>query len=369
MSSKNNSQLKYWVAFSLVYKVGPIKFAKIQQYFPSLEQAWQASFSELMQAGLDEKIANEIVIKRSEIDPDLEMEKLAAEQVSVLTLEDDDYPKLLREIYGAPYVLYYKGRLDFQADEFSLAVVGTRKFTSYGKQITSDIVQELAAQGLTIISGLALGIDALAHEATLKAEGRTIAVLGSGLDRDNIYPAFNRYLFDKIIYAGGLAVSEYPIGTTPTKFTFPQRNRIISGLSLGTLVIEAPETSGALLTAKHALEQNREIFATPGPIYATNSIGPNNLIKMGAKLVTEAVDVIEALDLNLVKDFVAAKKIVPDSASEAQILEHLNLEPIHVDELVRLTNLDTAVINSTLTLMEMKGRVRNLGGLMYVISR
>ena len=230
-------------------------------------------------------------------------------------------------------------------------------------------MSELTRAGLVIVSGLALGIDALAHESCLKFSGRTIAVLGSGLDETSIYPSHNRYLVNKIIDAGGLVLSEFPLGMEPLKHNFPLRNRVVSGLSRGVLVIEAPEDSGALITARNALEQNREVFAIPGSVYNSNSLGPNNLIKMGAKLVTNAEDVLEALDLSLVKEFVETKKIVPDSKEEAQVLQHLSHDSIHIDDLVRLTQLDTSVINSTLTLMEMKGRVRNLGGMQYVIAK
>ncbi|MBU4360357.1 DNA-processing protein DprA [Patescibacteria group bacterium] len=333
-----------------------------------MQQAWNASFNELRQAGLDEKTVDEIVLKRNEINLDKEMEKVQKEGLKILTLQDENYPKLLKEIYAPPALMYYRGQLSDEADDFSLGVVGTRKFTNYGKQITPQIVRGLTENGMVIVSGLALGIDSLAHEACLDAGGRTIAVLGSGLDKQSIYPSYNRYLADKILAQNGLVLSEYPIGMQPLRHNFPQRNRIVSGLSLGILVIEAPESSGALLTARYALEQNREVFAVPGTIYDKNAIGPNNLIKMGAKLVICAEDILEALDLNLVKDFVATKKIVPDSKEEAEILKHLSNEAIHIDQLARLTKFDTSVINSTLTLMEMKGRVRNLGSLMYVVS-
>ncbi len=374
MSSELDNQvvhldLPYWVGFSKMPKMGPTRFSRLCSYFENLEQAWQASMGELITAGLEENVAQEVIGLRNEIDLEQEMKKLAAEEISVLTILDDSYPKLLKEIYNPPAVLYYQGRLSPTEDEFSLAIVGTRKFSNYGAQVTPEITKELVRYNLVIVSGLALGIDSMAHEACLEVGGRTIAVLGSGLDRQSIYPSYNRYLADKIIKNNGLLLSEYPVGTQPLKHFFPQRNRIVSGLSLGVLVVEAPEDSGALLTARHALEQNREVFALPGSIYNQNSFGPHNLIKMGAKLVTRAEDVIEALDLNLVKDFVETRKIVPDSKEEAQILQHLSHEPVLVDDLVHLTKLDTALINSTLTLMEMKGRAKNLGGMRWVVGR
>ncbi|HPI67206.1 MAG TPA: DNA-processing protein DprA [bacterium] len=361
--------LPYWLAFNRLNGLGAIRLKKIFNFFHSMEIAWNAEAEDLLACGLEANLVEEIILTRHTVNPMAELEKMLAENISALTLADEDYPELLKQIYAAPAILYYKGQLDYKKDSFSLAVVGTRKCSAYGQQITPILVGDLAQAGLTIVSGLALGIDSLAHEATLKQADRTIAVLGSGLDEQHIYPSHNRYLSEKIINNGGALVSEYPPGTEPVRHNFPQRNRIISGLSLGTLVIEAPEDSGSLLTARFALEQNREVFAVPGSIFEPNCLGPNNLIRMGAKLVTKAEDVLEALDLNLIKEFVATKKIVPDSSEEAQILNFLSHEPIHVDELVRLSKLDAAVINSTLTLMEMKGRVRNLGSLRYVIGR
>lgn len=374
MSTLSTSQefrpdLPYWLAFNRVTGIGPVRLRKIFNFFPNLEVAWQAETNDLLAAGLEESIIEELFLKRRQINPQEELEKMLAANVLAITLADENYPELLKQIYAPPAVLYYKGQLDNKKDSFSLAVVGTRKCSTYGQQITPLLVSDLARAGLTIVSGLALGVDALAHEATLKESGRTIAVLGSGLDEKNIYPSYNRYLSEKIIASNGLLISEYPVGVEPLRNNFPQRNRIISGLSLGTLVIEAPEDSGALLTARFALEQNREVFAVPGSVFSEHSLGPHNLIKMGAKLIVSAADVLEALDLNLVKEFVSTKKIVPDSLEEAKILAHLSHEPMHVDELVRQTKLDASVINSTLTLMEMKGRVRNIGSMSYVLSR
>ena len=363
-----NPELRYWIGFSMLPKIGPMRMKRIWHYFQSMQLAWSADKVDLMQAGLEEQIAEEIILKRRDIDLNNILEIMARENIKAVTLADDFYPKLLQEIYAPPPILFYQGEFNSAKDEFSLAIVGTRKLSNYGRQVTPEITKALAESGLVIISGLALGIDSIAHETALESGGRTIAVLGSGLDREHIYPAANHNLCAKIIASGGAIISEYPPGTESLRQHFPQRNRIISGLSLGTLIIEAPEESGALLTARFALEQNREVFAIPGSIYSPNSLGPNNLIRMGAKLVTRAEDILEALDLNLVKEYVETKKIIPDSPEEAKILAHLSHDPIHFNELVKLTKLDTSVLNSTLTLMKMKGRVRNLGSLMYVIK-
>lgn len=369
MSNPAQADLKYWVALNRFQKIGPVRFQKLRQYFPDMQTAFLASGAELISAGLEEEIVLEFLAKRPEIEPDRELALMNQNEVQAVTLKDDDYPFLLKEIYQAPPVLYFKGLLHDERDNFAVSVVGTRKISAYGKRVVPDIVKELAGNGLTIVSGLALGIDALAHETACQAGGRTIAVLGSGLDEQSIYPSANRYLAHQIVSKGGLLVSEYPVQTAPLKHHFPYRNRIIAGLSRGTLVVEAPEDSGALLTARYALEQNREVFAVPGDIYAPNSLGPNNLIKMGAKLAVKAQDILETLNLELTSEYIQAREIVPASREEALILEILNLEPRHIDELIRGCQLDSATINSTLTLMEMKGRVRNLGGMRYAIVK
>ncbi|MFH1522719.1 MAG: DNA-processing protein DprA [Patescibacteria group bacterium] len=362
------NEIKYNIALNHFPKFGPRRFNKLAEYFPDLENAFKAPAIDLIKAGIENNIAEEFIAIRNSINPDQILEKLNRENIKVVTIDNNQYPKLLKEIYSPPPLLYYRGELDSK-DEFALGVVGTRKFTSYGEQITTQIVKDLVRHNLTIISGLAIGIDSLAHEATLEAKGRTIAVLGSGLDKQSIYPSLNRYLSDKIINSNGVIISEFPPGTQPLKHHFPQRNRIISGLSLGTLVIEAGEKSGALITANHALEQNREVFAVPGSIYSSTSKGPNKLIKLGAKTVTSAEDIIETLDLAYVSSYVESKKIIPETEEEKIIIPHLNYEPMHIDDIIRLTKLKTNVINSTLTIMEMKGMVKNLGGMQYVLAR
>lgn len=362
-------EIKYWLSMARIPGLGPARLRRIWEHFDSMKRAWEADLENLRGAGLEQKIAEDIVIMRSEINPDDELLKAERDGISIVTLADVNYPKLLKEIYSPPAILYYKGTLKGEGDEFAVAMVGTRKYSSYGKQVAMSIAGELANQGITTISGLAIGIDALVHEATVNNNGRTIAVLGSGIGEADIYPAINRYLAKKVIEKGGLVLSEYPSGTVPIKQNFPQRNRIISGLAVATLVIEAPESSGALLTAQYALEQNRDVMAVPGSIYSANAVGPNNLIKLGAKLVSSANDVLEALNMTRVKEFIDNRKIVPETKEEALVLEILTNEPTHIDELIKKTGLTTAQANSTLVLMEMKGKVRNIGNMMYVIAR
>jgi DNA processing protein len=362
------SDLKYWAALNAFQKFGPVRFNKIKKYFVNMEEAFKSSAKVLIAAGIEESVAEEFIIKRSQINPDKIMEELDREKISLLTIEDQNYSHLLKEIYNPPWLLYYKGNIDLN-NEFTIGVVGTRKISSYGRMVTESIVKDLINNNLTIVSGLALGVDSVAHETTVRSGGKTIAVLGTGLDRQSIYPSANKYLFDQIILNNGGIISEFPPGTQPLRYNFPLRNRIISGLSLGILVIEAGEKSGALITADLALEQNREVFAVPGSIFSESSKGPNRIIKLGARAVTSAQDIIEAFNLKQAISQIETKKIIPESKEEEIILSFLSHEPLHVDELRHLAKLDTSVINSTLTIMEIKGMVRNLGGMMYVLSR
>ncbi len=352
------NDLKYWVGFNNIITIGPCRFNRLLKYFSNLETAWLAPISELLRAGLEQKVVEEIISRRREIDPDRELKKVEKLGIKVITILAENYPPLLKEIYAPPPLLYCLGELDLNND-FPLAVVGRRKISNYGQQITSQLVSELVNCGLTIISGLALGVDAAAHQATIKSGGKTIAVLGSGLDL--IYPRANYHLAQNIIEAGGGIISEFPLGMPAFKSNFPQRNRIISGLSLGVLITEAGEKSGALITAKYALEQNREVFAVPGNIYTEGSGGTNKLIKMGAQLVTGAADILETLNLAQVKNFKAAKAILPETETEKLLLKLLADQELHIDKLVKLSRLDISVVNSTLAIMEMKGMIKNLG--------
>jgi len=292
---KKTQEQKYFNAFNLIGGIGSITFKKLLVYFKSLENAWSSNLTELSQAGLNRSVIEQIRKQRPRINPDLEMERLSKENIDLITINDKDYPKLLKEIYAPPALLYIRGQFKPE-DEFSLGIVGPRKLSFYGKQVAPLIAANLSRAGLTIVSGLAKGVDTLAHQSTLETGGRTIAVLGSGLDKRSIYPFQNKHLAEKIAQNGAV-ISEYPLGSSPLAQNFPQRNRIISGLSLGVLVIEAGEKSGALITAKDALEQNREVFAIPGSILNQTSIGTNNLIKMGAKLVSNIDDILEELKI------------------------------------------------------------------------
>ncbi|MFZ5559523.1 MAG: DNA-processing protein DprA [Patescibacteria group bacterium] len=286
------------------------------------------------------------------------------ENIGKITLQDKEYPSILKQIHDPPKELYIKGEIINQ-DKVAVAVVGTRKYTQYGKQVTFDIAGKLAKLGITIVSGLAKGIDTFAHQAALENGGRTIAVLGSGLDKKSFYPSSNYHLSEKISQHGAV-ISEYPPGTWGTQFTFPQRNRIISGLSLGVVVVEAPEESGALITAALALDQNREVFAIPGSIYEKNSYGTNQLIKMGAKLVTDVEDILEELNLSHLLT-TKKKRIKPENKEEEIIISILSAQPTHIDEIIKKSGLPASIVNSTLVILELKKAVRNLGRNNYIL--
>lgn len=283
------------------------------------------------------------------------------EHIDTITQNDQNYPALLAKIYGPPKQLYIRGTLP-PADSLYFAVVGTRLMSPYGKQVTHEIVRELARAGVVVVSGLALGIDGEAHRAALEVNGRTIAVLGSGIDRASVYPPEHRGLADQIVESGGAVLSEYPPETTPTKYSFPERNRIIAGMSVGVLVVEAKEKSGALITAQFALDEGREVCAIPGPITGETSRGPNALIATGARLVTGAPDILELLGMKE-----APRRTAPKlEPTETIIWNALSREPIHIDALVAATKLDIAALTSTLAIMEINGLVKNLGGMHFI---
>ena len=281
--------------------------------------------------------------------------------IYTINLESPAYPPLLREISNPPSLLYVRGTLP--ARSTCLAVVGTRRNTRYGQQVTAEFSNGLARAGLCIVSGLALGIDGLAHEAALTAKGQTIAVLGSGIDDNHIYPATHRSLAKRIIAAGGAIISEYPPGFVPSRYSFPARNRIIAGLSIGTLVTEAPRKSGALITAYHALDFNREVFAVPHAITSLVGYGCNSLIARGAMLVTSPVDILHAIGIKPKEDPLLATQL---TKIEAAIYNQLTREPRHVDALIEATTLDGQMVAGTLTVLELQGLVKHLGGHLYV---
>ncbi|MCX6012760.1 MAG: DNA-processing protein DprA [Chloroflexi bacterium] len=359
------SDLKYWLGFSLVQGIGYSKFQKIVKYFKNMEHAWYSSPAELKMAGLDQKIIEAIITARSEISLDTELEKLQNNSVQAITWQDNRYPPRLKEIYDSPPVLFVRGTL-LPCDELSISVVGTRKATVYGKEVTRKMVTDLVSNKLTIVSGLARGIDTIAHRTALEAGGRTIAIFACGLD--TVYPPENLKLAQAIIENGAI-VSDYPLGTKPRPEYFPRRNRIMSGLSLGVLIVEAAESSGALITADLALEQNREVYAVPGNITSPLSRGTNNLIQEGAKLVQSAGDILEDLNLAIIPKQLNLKQEAVLDDLEISIIKYLSGEPVHIDEVCHKSSLPINKVSSTLAMMELKGLVRQVGPMNYILSQ
>ena len=359
-------KLKYWVGFSGIPGIGRVRISLLKDYFGGLEDAWKASEGRLKQAGLDSRSIDALLWVRQKNSLDKQMEKLERYKIKVLTCEDPSYPPRLKEIYDYPSVLYVRGNLPSQ-DIPCLAVVGTRRPTIYGRQAAEEIVAELVRSNIVIVSGLARGIDTAAHRTTLDNGGTTIAVFGCGLDI--IYPAENAKLAQAIMEQGAV-VSEFPLGTRPKGENFPLRNRIMSGLSLGVLVVEAGERSGALITAFQALAQNRDVFAIPGSILSPASKGTNHLIQEGAKLVCNHSDILEELNLSIVApQQLEIKEFLPANESESLVLKQLTPEPIHIDEICRSSGLAIAEISSTLVILELKGIAMHVGNMNYMLAQ
>jgi DNA processing protein len=360
------SDLKYWLGFNLVNGVGPAKVQALLDYFGSLAAAWQATELQLARIGFDRRTILNLQETRAQLNLDACLEKVQTAGIHLLTWDTPDYPAYLREVPNPPPLLYMQGDLQ-EVDRWAVAVVGTRRLTTYGRQATHDLVAGLVRNNITIVSGLARGIDAVAHKTAVELGGRTIAVLGSGLDA--IYPAEHRPLAQSITQGHGALISEYGLGVQPEAKNFPPRNRIISGLSLGVLVVEAGEQSGALITTNFAAEQNRDVFAVPGNINSPVSKGPNRLIQQGARLVSCVEDILEELNIYMVAEQTAVQMALPETAEEAALYTHLSSQPVHIDDLSRASNLPTALVSSTLTIMELKGMVQQVGGMNYILVR
>ena len=357
------SDTKFWVAFNRIPQLGTVRFRWLEQQYGTLQDAWQASEGSLRAAGLDSRAVREIASHRGSISPDDEMEQLARAGGRAITWQDDEYPARLKEIFDPPPVLYVNGSI-LPEDWRSVAVVGTRRATAYGRQAAAMLSRDLSIAGITVVSGLARGIDGVAHQEALKAGGRTIAVLASGLDV--IYPPEHASLASSISQNGAV-ITEQPLGTRPRAQQFPRRNRLMSGMTLGTLVIEAGEGSGALLTVKHALEQDREVFCVPGSIFSPASKVTNLLIQQGAKLVYRHEDILEELNLSSIPQQLEMTAVLePPADQEKSILEHISMEPAHIDEIRWRSQLPIALVSSTLAMMELKGLVRQVGGMHYV---
>jgi DNA processing protein len=362
-------EMKYWVALNRVPNLGTVRFSRLEAYFGDLENAWNASLGELRVAGLESRLAGEIVAARSQISPDAEMEKLRRAGVKAINWHHAAYPPRLKEISDLPPVLYFKGDL-LPSDERAVAVVGTRSPTAYGREAAANLTADLSRTGITIVSGMALGIDGVAHRAALDNGARTIAVVANGLDI--IYPKEHTGLFQRIQEQGAV-ISESPLGVRPDSRSFPRRNRLISGVSLGTLVVEAGEASGARWTVYQALEQNREVFCVPGSIFSPASRLTNRLIQEGAKLVSNYNDVLEELNLSAVARQIEMRlaqappqELESGNDSESALLNYLHHEPLHIDDIRRRASLPIAEVSGLLTMVELKGLVKQVGCMHYI---
>jgi len=362
---KENS-LKYWLAWNKITDIGPKRFYKLFKYFSSVDTAWQAKLGEISRIlNLSPKTSNRIFEEKNNINPERELDLVRKHKVNVLTIEDTLYPENLKTIHYPPPVLYFKGNIA-EADKYSISIVGSRKATYYGKMVAEKLSKDLALTGLTIISGMARGIDTAAHKGALLVNGRTIAVLGCGIDY--IYPPENRRLAQEI-QGSGAVISEFPLFTLPERQNFPRRNRIISGLSLGTVVVEAAEKSGALITADFALEQGREVFAIPGNINSPLSNGSHNLIKQGAKLVNNYRDILEEIYLTLPQKTVE-KEIVEKNTSlnkeEKIIYRLITTEPVQIDEIIEASKLPASKVSEILLNLELKDLIKEIEGKRFV---
>jgi len=357
-----------YIAFSVFPGIGPMRFRLLLDYFGSAKRAWEAPLKEWESIHIGETLFRKFSQFRTVFNIDDYIKQLAYQHIHTLTFREEKYPKLLKEISDAPFVMYVKSkpakeRIDM---ERTIAVVGTRKATPYGIYITKKITEELVLNGFTIISGMAYGIDAAAHESAIALGGKTIAVLGCGVDI--IAPPTNAGIYRKMSEEGfGAVISEMPLGMRPSKGLFPARNRIISGLSRGVLVTEGADDSGALITARYAGEQGRDVFAVPGPITSAYSRGPTLLLKNGAVLVESARDIMEALGIEKKPKTAKQNETVLTTVEEKRIMACLSNGGIHIDEIVRQSKLSASVAFSTLTVMEMKGIIKDIGGKVFEI--
>lgn len=352
---------KYWVAFHRVPYIGPTRINRLVERFGDLERAWHAGPADLRQV-LDERSVESLIKTRSSLALDAEMARIGKLGIRVVTLPDGEYPPLLREIPAPPPVLYLRGDIRPE-DAVAVAVGGTRRHTSYGREVTMRLATELAEAGVTVVSGLARGIDAFAHQAAVRAGGRTIAVLGSGVNV--IYPPEHRNLANQIIEQGAL-ISDYPPDRKPDAVNFPARNRIVSGMTLGTVVVEAPIKSGALITTDFAADQGREVFVVPGNVLSAASAGCNRLLRDGARPVSCAADILEDLNLGQRQEQVAVQHALPMDEDERRMLALLTGDAQHIDELSAAANLPISQSGALLLTLELKGMVRNLGAQHYI---
>ena len=358
----------YWVALSMVAGIGPVRFQRLLDLCGGARAAWDATDFDLAAAGLERRTIAALRNLRKSVNPAELGERLKRQGIAAVMLSDDGYPPALREVADPPPVLFVRGRFT-AGDHPSVALVGTRRASPYGVSVADRLARDLSAAGVTVVSGLAKGIDTAAHKAALSAGGRTVAVLGNGLDQ--IYPPENTALARRIVEAdAGALVSEFAPGVPPDALNFPRRNRIISGIASATLIVEAGENSGALITADFALEQGREVLAVPGSILSPMSAGSNDLLKQGATPVTCVEDILRLLNTDFLTQTSqpVARELPSLGAFEATVYEALTREPRHIDEITRSTGLESRHTSAALTVLELSGLARQVGPMLYTRS-
>jgi DNA processing protein len=363
-----------YIALNMVDGIGPIRVRALLDRFREPQAILSAARTDLMQVeGVGDEVARSITNWQEKVDLDGELQRIEKAGVRVVTRDDAEYPKNLREVYDPPIILYVKGALS-ERDALSIAIVGSRRTTLYGQDMARKLAYQLGRVGVTVVSGLARGIDTAAHKGALQAKGRTVAVIGCGIDI--VYPAENEKLANEIVEKGGAVVTEFPFGVKPDRQNFPMRNRIISGWSLGAVVVEANLKSGALITASQAAEQGRQVFAVPGRADSILSRGTNKLIKDGAKLTEDAEDILGEFEYLLPKTATEPAEAVSGSGGtkpalklsemEEKVMAHLSREETAIDDIIRASGLTTACVSATLLSLEMKRLVRQLPGKLYV---
>lgn len=358
----DTKELQYLLVLHSIEGLGPSRIKKLFDYFGSFESTWNARISEYSRFKFPEKLIENLKIAKKSVDPFEYFSRLSENEIKIITIFDKNYPSLLKEIVGAPMIIYYKGEITDEILSNCFGVVGTRKPTGYGRVVTEKLTRELVEAGLTIVSGLARGVDTVAHSAAIDCGGKTLAVLGGGLFQ--IFPSENIRLAEKITAGFGAVLTEFPPSYPHLAGNFPARNRIISGLSKGVLVTEAAEDSGSLITARLALEQNREVFAVPGPITSSMSEGTSILLKEGAKLVSSAQDILDELGIKPKSKIDLSS--VDLTNEEVGVLELIKDESKHVDEIARELKKKVADTSSILLKLEIMGIVKNLGAGNYI---
>ena len=355
-------ELKYWLWWNRVPGIGSARFFRLLEEFGSMKEAWHKPAGEL-KALIGEKVYGNLQEISNSWDPEAELKKVATHQFKIYCFPDPDYPPMLKKIPDPPSVLYAAGSFKY-GDDIAVAIVGTRNPTPMGANNARDLATQLSYQGLTIISGLARGIDSEAHRGAIAANGRTVAVLGCGLDI--AYPPENEALMQRVAEHGAV-ISEFPLETEPFAKNFPARNRIISGLSLGVVVVEATSDSGSLITAGFALEQGREVFAVPGNVGCDVSKGPHMLIRQGAKLVEDCQDILNELAIPQLSagEISTAREEILDPL-EQKVISVMSREPLHIDQILRKSGLASAEVNSVLLQLELREVVKRFPGQLYL---